>query len=97
MLEKIEKHNIDLSILVVDMLYNKYKAEPFKGHIDYDSFKLVFTFEDRTDILNDGKDHMMIVAEYVNADDQILIKLQDEDFDRLLSKLENWCNKHKIQ
>lgn len=97
MLKKIEKHNIDLSILVVDMLYNKYKAEPFKGHIDYHSFKLVFTFEDWTGIIGDGKDHMMIVAEYVNAKNQPLIKYQDEDFDKLLSKLENWCNKHKIQ
>lgn len=97
MLEKIEKHNIDLSILVVDMLYNKYKAEPFKGHTDYDSFKLVFTFEDWTSIVNDDKKHMMIVAEYINAKNQVLIKYQDEEFDKLLSKLENWCKKHKIQ
>jgi len=96
MLEKIKKKGIDLFILVVNEDTNGYIAEDFRSHADYNSYKLMFTFEDWSRIINDGKEHLYIVAEYVNADDVRLVKFQDEDFDRLLDKVREWNKKHLV-
>ena len=97
MLDKIKELGIDLFITIVDdYWHNKYKAEPFKFHQDYHSYKLTFTFEDWSGIINDGKQHMKIIAEYVNAKGQILIKYQDEDFDKLLQTVKEWNDSHRI-
>ena len=96
MLEKIKELGIDLFILIVDEWYNKYKVEDFKAHADYHSYKLTFTFEDWSGIIDDGKEHMYIIAEYVNADGGVLVKYQDENFDSLLQKVKAWDDKHRI-
>ena len=96
MIEKIKEHGIDLFILVVDYDHNRYVVEDYKAHSDYDSYKLSFTFEDWSGIINDGKEHMFIVAEYVNAKGLALIKYQDEDFGNLLGKLKSWNETHRI-
>ena len=98
MLEKIKALGIDLFILIIDNYWhNKYRAEEFKFHQDYHSYKLTFTFEDWTGIIGDGKEHMNIIGEYVNAKGQILIKYQSEDFDDLLMKLKKWCDEHRVE
>ena len=66
------------------------------AHADYHSFKLVFTFEDWTGIIDDGKEHMYIIAEYVNAKGQVLIKYQSEGFNELLQKVKKWNDEHRI-
>lgn len=95
MIDKIRERGIDLFILVVDHDCNRYVVEDYKAHSDYNSYKLSFTFEDWSGIINDGKEHLYAVAEYRNADDRVLIKYQDEDFDNLLLKLKEWNDKHK--
>ena len=98
MLNKIRELGIDPFILIVDNYWhNKYKVADYMSHADYHSFKLVFTFEDWTGIIGDGKEHMYIIAEYVNAKDQVLIKYQDEDFDALLMKVKAWNENHRIE
>ena len=97
MLDKIKELGIDLFITIVDdYWHNKYVAEPFKFHQDYHSYKLTFTFEDWTGIIGDGTEHMNIIAEYVNANGEFLIKYQDEDFDDLLLKIKKWCDEHRV-
>lgn len=96
MLKNVREHNIDLFILIVDVEKNLYKPESFRFHVDNNSFELTFKFEDWSGIIGDGKEHMYIVTEYVNAKGQVLIKYQDEDFESLLTKLETWCEKHRI-
>lgn len=97
MLSKIKELGIDLFILIVDDYeHNKYKVKDYMTHADYHSFKLVFTFEDWSGIIGDGKEHMNIIAEYVNAKNQVLIKYQDEDFDNLLLKLKKWNETHRV-
>lgn len=96
MLNKIKELGIDLFILIVDCWHNKYKVKNYMEHADYNSFKLVFTFEDWTGILDDGKEHVSIIAEYVNAKNQALIKYQSEDFDELLQKVKKWNEVHRI-
>ena len=61
------------------------------------TFQLVFKFEDYTKIINDGKEHMYIIAEYVNADDSVLCKWQSEDFDELLDMIKEWNDTNKIK
>ena len=97
MLNKIKELGIDLFIFIIDdHWHNKYKVKDYMAHADYHSFKLVFTFEDWTGIIDDGKEHMNIIAEYVNAKNQVLIKYQDEDFDNLLLKLKKWNEAHRV-
>jgi hypothetical protein len=96
MIEKIKEHGIDLFILVVDYDRNRYVVEDYKAHADYNSYKLIFTFEDWSGIINDGNEHIHIVAEYRNAEDKVLVKYQDEDFDNLLLKVKAWNENHKI-
>lgn len=97
MLEKIKTYGIDLYILIIDEMTNKYKAEPFKFHSNYNSYQLKLNFEDWTGIIDDGKEHIYIVAEYVNADNGVLVKFQDENFDKLLKKVKDWNTKHKAE
>lgn len=98
MLNKIKELGIDLYIYIVDdYMHNKYKVNPFMFHSDYHSYKLVFTFEDWSGIIGDGKEHTYIVAEYVNAKNQVLIKYQDEDFDALLMRVKAWNDNHRIE
>lgn len=98
MLNKIKELGIDLFILIVDNYeHNKYVVEDFMSHADYHSFKLVFTFEDWSGIIGDGKEHMNIIAEYVNAKNQVLIKYQSEDFDDLLQMVKKWNENHRIE
>lgn len=96
MLNKIKELGIDLFILIVDDYRNKYKVKDYMAHADYASFKLVFTFEDWTGIINDGKEHMYIIAEYINAKNQVLIKYQSKDFDELLQEVKKWNELHRI-
>lgn len=96
MLDKIRQYNIDLYITVKDEMKNLYVAEPFKYHADYHSFQLKFNFEDWSGIIDDGKEHISIVAEYVNARNGVLVKFQSEDFDELLKKVSDWNKNHKI-
>lgn len=102
LLETVRQNGVDLYITIVDLYitivdYNRnlYVPEPFKYHTDYQSYQLVFTFEDRTGIVGDGKEHIQTVAEYVNANNVVLIKLQDDDFGSLLEKLRKWCETHR--
>lgn len=88
---------VDLFIQIYDFNHNMYKPEPFKHHADYNSFKLMFGFEDWSGIIGDGKTHIYYVAEYRNAKDAVLIKLQDENFGRLISKIKDWNDKHRIK
>ena len=98
MLNKIKELGIDLFILIVDdYWHNKYVVKDFMSHADYHSYKLVFTFEDWSGIIGDGKEHMNIIAEYVNAKGQVLIKYQSEDFDDLLQKVKKWNENHRIE
>lgn len=96
LLQKIKEKGIDLFILIKDDMHYMYEAHEYMAHADYNSFKLVFTFEDWTNIINDGKDHMCIAAEYVNADDSVLVKWISEDFDKLLDTVKEWNDKHRI-
>ena len=96
MINKIKEKGIDLSILIKDELKNLYVAEPFKHHADYKSFQLKFNFEDWTNIVDDGKEHLNIVAVYANANDEILVKFQEEDFDTLLDDVKKWNDEHRF-
>lgn len=75
---------------------NMYKAEPYMAHADYTTYRLTFGFEDWSGIIDDGNEHLYMTAEYMNADDCVLVKFQDEDFDSLLLKLKEWDDKHRI-
>ena len=46
--------------------------------------------------INDGKEHMYIIAEYVNAGESVLCKWQSEDFDELLDMIKEWNDTNKI-
>ena len=92
-LEKIKEKGIDISITLVDEFKYLYKAEPYKAHSNYNSFKLCFSFE--TYILDD-EEHTDICAYYKNANGVYLIKIQDESFDNLLNKIKDWNVNHKI-
>lgn len=96
LLNKVQEKGIDLFILIKDDMNYMYEAHEYMAHADYNSFKLTFTFEDWTNIINDGKDHICIAAEYVNADDSVLVKWTREDFDELLDMIEEWNNIHRI-
>ena len=96
LLNKVQEKGIDLYIKIVDDIQYKYEAHEFMYHADYDTFQLMFKFEDWTKIINDGKQHISTVAEYVNADDVSLCKWQSEDFDELLDMIKEWNNTHKI-
>ena len=96
LLQKVKEKGIDLFILIkADMDY-MYEVHEYMAHADYNSFKLVFKFEDWTNIINDGKEHIQTIAEYENADDSVLCKWQSEDFDELLDMIKEWNNKHKV-
>ena len=96
-LQKVKEKGIDLFILIIDDMNYKYEAHEYMAHADYNSFKLVFSFEDWTKIINDEKEHIFIIGEYVNADDSILVKFSNENFDELLNEIKEWNNKHKIE
>lgn len=76
--------------------YYMYEVHEYMYHADYNSFKLSFSFEDLSNIINDGKQHLNIIAEYVNADDSVLVKWSSEDFDELLGMIKEWNDTHKI-
>lgn len=97
LLNKIQEKGIDIFILLKDEMNYKYEAHEYMAHADYNSFKLVFTFEDWTNIINDGKPHLLIAGEYVNADDAVLVKWTNEDFDKLLEEIKLWNDSHKIK
>ena len=44
----------------------------------------------------DGKEHIYIIAEYVNADEYAICKWQSEDFDELLNMIKEWNDTNKI-
>jgi len=100
LLEKVREKGIDIFILIKDDMNYMYEAHEYMAHADYNSFKLSFTFEDWTKIINhltkDDKNHMCIVAEYVNADNSVLVKWTSEDFDELLNMIKEWNDTHKI-
>lgn len=96
MIDKIKSLGIDLFIHIIDADTNKYEAKPYMAHADHNSYKLFFTFEDWSGIINDGNEHVHIVAEYRNAEDKVLVKHQDENFDKLLLKVKEWNEKHII-
>ena len=97
LLNKVQEKGIDLFILIKDEMKHLYVPHPYMVHADYKSFQLVFKFEDWTGIIDDGKTHIYIIAEYINADDSVLCKWQDEDFDKLLDVVKEWNDKHRIQ
>ena len=37
-------------------------------HANYDSFQLIFKFEDWSGIIGDREEHIQTIAEYINAD-----------------------------
>lgn len=47
--------NLDLFILVIDTLHNKYVCFHRQYHRDYNSFALTFSFEDWSNFHSDGK------------------------------------------
>ena len=96
LLNKVRENGIDLFIKVIDDIEFKYEANEFMYHADYNTFQLVFKFEDYTKIINDGKEHMYIIAEYVNAGESVLCKCQSEDFDELLDMIKEWNDTNKI-
>ena len=96
LLEKVREKGIDLFILIKDDMNYMYESHDFMYHADYNSYRLVFKFEDWTNIVNNGKEHMCIVGEYVNADDGVLVKWNSEDFDELLDMIKKWNDTHKI-
>lgn len=94
LLEKVKQYCIDLFIKIIDD-HNHYVVAPFEYHANYNSYKLSFSFEDWSVFYKDGKQHIKIIAEYVNADDAVIVKFQNEDFDKLCEVLQTWCNEHK--
>ena len=96
MLSKIKEKGIDLYILITNRNKNWYEAHPFMYHSDYNSFQLIFKFEDWSGIIGDGKEHIQTIAEYVNADNEVLCKWQSENFDELLDMIKSWNDAHKI-
>lgn len=96
LLNKVKEKGIDLYILIKDDMKNLYVPHPFMVHANYDSFQLIFKFEDWSGIIGDGKEHIQTIAEYINADDAVLCKWQSEDFDELLNMIKEWNDKHKI-
>ena len=96
LLNKVKEKGIDLYILIKDDMKNLYIPHPFMFHANYDSFQLIFKFEDWSGIIGDGKEHIETIAEYINAKDAVLCKWQSEDFDELLNMVKEWNDKHKI-
>jgi len=96
LLNKVREKGIDLFILIKDDYEYLYEAYEYMAHANYNSFRLVFGFEDWTKIIDDGKEHIYVVAEYVNADDGVLVKWNSEDFDKLLDMVKEWNDTHKI-
>lgn len=96
LLQKIKEKGVDLFILIKDDMHYMYEVHEYMAHADYNSFKLIFKFEDWTKIINDGKEHLCTIAEYVNADDNVLIKWNSEDFDELLNMVKEWNDTHRI-
>lgn len=97
LVHKLTEKGIDLFIKIVNNLENLYEAHNFMYHADYNTFQLIFKFEDWTKIINDGKQHLYMIAEYINANNSVLCKWQSEDFDELLDMVKEWNNSHKIQ
>ncbi len=95
-LQKVKEKEIDLFIFVIDDFNYLYESHEYMAHADYNSFKLIFSFEDWTKIINDGKEHIFIIGEYVNADDTGLVKFSNENFDELLNEIKEWNDAHKI-
>ena len=96
LLNKCIEKGIDLFILIKDDMKNLYKAHPYMVHANYDSFQLIFKFEDWTNIIGDGQKHIQTIAEYINADNAVLCKWQDDNLDKLLDRVKEWNDKHKI-
>ena len=96
LLNKVKEKGIDLYILIKDDMKNLYIPHPFMFHANYDSFQLIFKFEDWSGIIGDGEEHIQTIAEYINADNAVLCKWQSEDFDELLNIVKEWNDKHKI-
>lgn len=96
LLKKIQEKGIDIFILIRDDMNYMYEVHEYMAHADYNSFKLSFSFEDWTNIINDGEQHLNIIAEYINADDGALVKWSSEDFDELLDMIKKWNDTHKI-
>ena len=96
LLQKVKEKGVDLYILIKDEMKNLYESHPFMYDSDYNSFQLVFKFEDWTKIINDGKEHMQTIAEYRNANNALLCKWQADTLDEVLDKVKNWNDKHRI-
>ena len=96
LLQKIKEKEIDLFILLTDEMNYRYISHEYMAHANYNSFRLDFSFEDWTNIINDGQEHICISAQYVNADDGVLVKWTNEDFDELLNEIKKWNINHKI-
>lgn len=96
LLRRIKEKEIDLFILLIDEMNYRYIQHEYMAHANYNSFKLVFTFEDWTKIINDEQEHLCIIAEYINADGSVLVKWNSEDFDELLNEIKEWNINHKI-
>ena len=97
LLQKVQEKGIDLFIKIINDLENLYESHDFMYHADYNTFQLVFKFEDWTKIINDDKQHLYTIAEYINADESVLCKWQSENFDELLDMIKEWNDKHKIR
>ena len=80
LLNKVKEKGIDLYILIKDDMKNLYIPHPFMFHANYDSFQLIFKFEDWSGIIGDGEEHIQTIAEYINADNMV----------------KEWNDKHKI-
>lgn len=96
LLQKVKEKGVDLYILIKDEMKNLYEAHPFMYDSDYNSFQLVFKFEDWTEIINDGKEHIQTIAEYANANYDVLCKWQADTLDEVLDKVKNWNDTHRI-
>lgn len=96
LLNTVKEKGIDLYILIKDIENNSYEPHPFMYHADYNTFQLIFKFEDWSGIIGDGKEHIETIAEYVNANNAVLCKWQSEDFDKLLDLVKEWNDSHRI-
>ena len=55
LLNKVKEKGIDLYILIKDDMKNLYIPHPFMFHANYDSFQLIFKFEDWSGIIRSSQ------------------------------------------
>ena len=94
MREKIK--NIDLFIRVVNDNTNEYVTFPAQYHKDYMSYTLSFSFEDWANAYTPEKVRLHYTAVYKNANDEILVKFQNKDFDTLCDEILKWNKSHRV-